>query len=199
MDMLPPSKHFRLQLESSSRQQQPPPLLRLLLMVKTSSHSRRLQFCARLFPLRRLLSPLSPSSTVAAVMELLILPLSLVVFQAPLSPYWIPLMGSSGSISPNSILVKIMRASLPNISSTPSPLSALASVTTEIPAVLAHRLASALVTSRPSGAMVACCWVPALIEMLRSLAALPPGLFIVDKESEPGAPLMVIVEFELEL
>lgn len=137
-------------------QQHPPPLRRLL-SVNTSSHSLRPQFCVRLLPLRLLLSPLRPSSTVAPVMELLMLPPSLAVFQPPLSPYWIPLAGSSGSISPSSIFVRIILANLPKISSTPSPLKALASVTTDIPAVLAHRLASARVTSLPSGATVALC------------------------------------------
>lgn len=64
-------------------------------------------------------------------------------------------MGSSGSTSPSSILVKIILASRPNTSSTPSPLSALTSIVTGIPTVLAHRLASSADTSRPSGATVA--------------------------------------------
>lgn len=150
-------------------QQQPPPLeRRALLSVKTSSHSRRPQFWVRLFPLRLLRTLPWPSSIVAPVIELLMLPPSLAVFHPPLSPYCIPLIGSSGSMSPSSIFVKIMRANLPNISSTPSPLSALASVTTEMPAVLAQRLASTDVTSRPSGAIVARCCVPALIELLCS-------------------------------
>ena len=88
------------------------------------------------------------------------LPPSLAVFQAPLSPYWMPLIGSSGSMSPSSILVRIILARRPKISSTPSPFKALASVTTDMAAVLAHRLASALVTSRPSGATVAFCCAP---------------------------------------
>lgn len=79
---------------------------------------------------------------------------SLAVFHPPLSPYWMPLIGSSGSISPSSILVRIILASRLKISSTPSPVKALDSVTTDMPAVLAQWLASVLDTSRPSGATV---------------------------------------------
>lgn len=60
--------------------------------------------------------------------------------------------------------MRIMPASRENISSTPSPLSALASVTTEMPTVLAHLVASISDTSRPSIAMVALWWVAALSE-----------------------------------
>ncbi|KAI4236262.1 MAG: hypothetical protein L6R40_006200 [Gallowayella cf. fulva] len=40
----------------------------------------------------------------------------------PLSPYWMPLNGSSGSISPVSILARMILANRENNSSTPSPV-----------------------------------------------------------------------------
>ncbi|KAK5634928.1 hypothetical protein RRF57_010640 [Xylaria bambusicola] len=78
----------------------------------------------------------------------------------PPSPYCMPLIGSSGSISPSSILVKIMRASRPNNSSTPSPENAETSMVTGTLTPLAHREASSGDTSRPSGATVARSWAP---------------------------------------
>lgn len=92
----------------------------------------------------------------------------------PESPYWIPLIGSSGSISPSSIFVRIMRARRPNTSSTPSPLKALTSIVTGTLTLLAQRLASVADTSRPSGAMVALSWVPR------------PGCVDVEDEYELG-------------
>lgn len=105
------------------------------------------------------------------------------------SPYWIPLMGSSGSTSPSSILVSIMRASRPKISSTASPVKALASITTGTPAVLAQVLVSALLTSLPSGATVALCRVPADIdpEWPRTVPSLSAVVTVLS-DAELGAP-----------
>lgn len=105
-------------------------------------------------------------------------------------------MGSSGSISPNSILVKIILASRWKISSTPSPLRALASVTTEMPAVLAQRLASVCETSRPSGAIDALCIAPAPIEPACSLYVAGLDEVMADEEKELGTTAVVMVEAE---
>jgi len=81
-------------------------------------------------------------------------------FQFPLSPYWMPLIGSSGSISPSSIFVKIILAKRLNTSSTFSPDRAETSTETGMLAEDAHRDASSAETSRPSGATVALSCAP---------------------------------------
>lgn len=79
----------------------------------------------------------------------------------PPSPYWIPLWGSSGSISPSSIFVRMIRASRLKSSSTPSPVNAETSTDTGILDLAAQRDVSSRLTSRPSGANVAVNLVPA--------------------------------------
>jgi hypothetical protein len=69
----------------------------------------------------------------------------------PPSPYWIPLAGSSGSISPSSILVRMMRASRSKSSSTCSPLYADTSTRCDILWVEAHVWACSRGTSRAVG------------------------------------------------
>ena len=103
-------------------------------------------------------------------MPLLILPPSdICVPQPPLSPYCIPLDGSSGLISPSSILVKIIRASRPKTSSIFSPDRADTSTETGIPCVDAHRDASSADISRPSGAIVTVCVVPKPVPVLEDM------------------------------
>lgn len=72
-----------------------------------------------------------------------------------------PLWGSSGSISPSSIFVRIIRANLLKSSSTFSPDNADTSTATGILDLEAHLEASSSETSRPSGEMVAVILVPA--------------------------------------
>src|SRR5436190_14744878 len=124
-----------------TRQQQPRRLLPVTpSSLNTSSHSRIPVIhpfpAARLRGfLLRLLSP-CPST----VNPLFILPPSLApVPQAPLSPYCIPLCGSSGSTSPNSIFVRIILANLENTSSTFSPDKADTSTATGMFWEDAHR------------------------------------------------------------
>lgn len=144
-----------------NRNQQQPPLLRLPVPSsrKTASHSLipPPHPPEVVFPLFLLRLPVPPSSTVVPI--LLILPPS---SQPPLSPYCIPLIGSSGSISPSSIFVNIMLAKRAKISSTPSPVNALTSTETGMDWRDAQRDASSGVTSRPSVATVAVCWEPRL-------------------------------------
>lgn len=134
--------------------QQHPPFLRLPTpsSLNTASHSLipfpQVPVC---FPRAfRLLLANPPSSIV--VPTLFTLPPS---SHPPLSPYCIPLMGSSGSISPSSIFVNIIPAKRAKISSTPSPVYALTSTETGMVDLDAHRDASSGVTSRPSEATVA--------------------------------------------
>lgn len=157
--------------------QQQPPLLLLLepLSVKTSSHSLippRPQVCLLFGRLLRL----TPSSPVMPLFTLA--PSS--APQVPLSPYWIPLIGSSGSISPNSILVNIILAKRLKTSSTFSPDRAETSTETGMLTVDAHFDASSLETSRPSGATVALSWEPKPILLADGtepprLEGVPPG------------------------
>src|SRR6266536_263297 len=71
-----------------------------------------------------------------------------------------PLIGSSGSISPSSIFVNIILAKRPNTSSTFSPLKADTSTDTGTLLEDAQFEASEEETSRPSGATVARSCVP---------------------------------------
>jgi len=135
--------------------QQHPPLLRPPLNVNTSCQSPKAP--PPFFPLFRYLTPSSPN-------PLLILP---VPSSHPRSPYWIPLAGSSGSISPSSIFVRIIRASLLNSSSTFSPSRAETSTATGMPFEPAHWDAVSVGTSRPSGATVYDEWRFALRECAR--------------------------------
>lgn len=122
------------------------PLFRLFPpSLNTSSHSLS---APDFLPLLRYLTPSSPN-------PLLILPPP---SSQPKSPYCMPLAGSSGSISPSSILVKIILANLLNSSSTFSPFSAETSTATGIPFCPAHRDAVSVGTSRPSGAIVYEAW-----------------------------------------
>jgi hypothetical protein len=82
-------------------------------------------------------------------MALLILALSAAP-DHPISPYCIPLAGSSGFISPSSILVKIMLANLVKISSIFSPDKAETSIASGMSWDEAHLEASELKTSLPS-------------------------------------------------
>jgi hypothetical protein len=124
-------------------------LRRLPSSLNTSSHS--LNTGLRDFPPRRRRGP--PSS---AVSELFILPPSdIAPPHDPPSPYWIPLWGSSGLISPSSILVRIIRASREKMSSTLSPERAETSTDTGMPCLDAHCDASSSETSLPSAVTVA--------------------------------------------
>jgi hypothetical protein len=144
----------KLKIYPRGNQQHPFLLVLLPLSANTSSHSLlppNPQFCVPFLGRRLLLGP--PSS---AVRLLFILAPSLApAFQLPESPYWIPLIGSSGSISPNSIFVNIILANLLNTSSTFSPERAETSTDTGTLADEAHLAASSAETSRPSGAIVA--------------------------------------------
>jgi hypothetical protein len=82
----------------------------------------------------------------------------------PPSPYCMPLCGSSGSISPSSIFVRIIRANRLKSSSTFSPDRADTSTATGTFDLDAHRDAASLVTSRPSCETVAVQFEPRLIE-----------------------------------
>ena len=132
--------------------QQHPPFLRLPSSLNTASHSLIPLPHVPIPPPRpfRLLLAKPPSSIV--VPALFTLPPS---SHPPLSPYCIPLIGSSGSISPSSIFVNIIPAKRAKISSTPSPVYALTSTETGMADLDAHRDASSGVTSRPSEATVA--------------------------------------------
>lgn len=89
-----------------------------------------------------------------------------------LSPYWIPLCGSSGSISPSSIFVRIILASRLNNSSTFSPDNADTSTDTGIADRDAHLEAISGVTSLPS-AFVAVSLEPGRLSSPRDLTELP--------------------------
>lgn len=131
------------------------------LTLNTSSHSCtppiQLFVPPRVLPFLRLLIPDHPSSTVN---PLLILPPSSAPLHMPVSPYWMPLAGSSGLISPNSILVRMVRARRPNSSSMFSPDRAETSQDTGMPCLEAHVDASCGDTSLPSAADVAVLCVP---------------------------------------
>src|SRR4051812_8241150 len=103
--------------KNTSRHQQHPPLLLVPPSLNTSSHSLKPPV---FLPLLRYLTPSSPN-------PLFTLPPP---SSHPKSPYCMPLAGLSGSISPSSIFVRIIRASLLNSSSTFSPLSAETSTAT---------------------------------------------------------------------
>lgn len=90
-----------------------------------------------------------------------------------------PLCGSSGSISPISIFVRIIRARRENSSSTLSPERAETSTETGTEASEAQREATSEVTSRPSGATVTVFCVPN-----------PP----LDEFNEPQAALLLTLE-----
>ena len=120
---------------------------------------------------RRLLAP--PSSTVRLL--LILAPSLAPAFQFPESPYWMPLIGSSGSISPSSIFVKIILARRLKTSSTFSPDNAETSTETGMLAVEAHFADSSAETSLPSGATVALSCEPSPIAAVEVEATeLPP-------------------------
>lgn len=151
-------------------QQQPPLRRRVPSSLKTSSHSWRPLIHPWVLPRLLLCLRRWPSSN---VMPLLMLLMSdAFADQPPLSPYCMPLCGSSGSISPSSILVRIIRASRENSSSTLSPDRADTSTATGMLCDDAHCDATSSDTSRPSGAIVFVFCVPTpspLVELMEPL------------------------------
>lgn len=155
--LLPKRWQSSLYTKNSSRTQQHPPLLLRPApsSLNTASHSlippAQPPVAALPLPPFRLLLPRPPSSLTAVP------PLFTLRPSSPLqlaSPYWIPLAGSSGSISPSSILVSIMLARRENSSSTPAPLYAETSTETGILLLEAHCDTVETGLSRPSGATV---------------------------------------------
>lgn len=164
MTLLFCSSQHRNGLDHDSAQQHPRPCLWFDPLTRNTSSHSLIPFIQGFVPyafLFRLLCSWALLSSI--VIPLRTLPPSLAPkAHWPPSPYCIPLCGSSGSISPSSIFVRMIRASRLNNSSTFCPDKAETSTATGIFDFVAQSNASLALTSRSRGAIVAVILVPML-------------------------------------